>query len=210
MVVRVLVAEDHAFTREGLQHALQASGFVEVCAAVPGGIAAIAQARLHRPDVVLLDFAMPDADGLEVFAEIARWAPATRCIILTGSDSPELLARIVAAGVAGLFTKGCPVEKVLDGILRVARGERVVSVAARGILRAAPSGTQPLLTARERQVLQGIARGRTNGEIAAALALSPKTVDSHRMSLMRKLEVNNAPALVLAAIRSGLIDADSP
>lgn len=210
MAVRVLVAEDHAFTREGLQHALQASGFVEVCATVPGGIAAIAQARLHRPDVVLLDFAMPDADGLEVFAEIARWAPATRCIILTGSDSPELLARIVAAGVAGLFTKGCPVEKVLDGILRVARGERVVSVAARHILRGAPSGAQPLLTARERQVLQGIARGQTNSDIAAALALSPKTIDSHRMSLMRKLEVNNAPALVLAAIRNGLIDVDAP
>ena len=210
MVVRVLVAEDHAFTREGLQHALQASGFVEVCAAVPGGIAAIAQARLHRPDVVLLDFAMPDADGLEVFAEIARWAPATRCIILTGSDSPEVLARIVAAGVAGLFTKGCPVEKVLDGILRVARGERVLSAAAQEILRAAPTARQPILTARERQVLQGIARGLTNGEIAGALALSPKTVDSHRMSLMRKLEVNNAPALVLAAIRSGLIDVDDP
>ncbi len=210
MVVRVLVAEDHAFAREGLQHALQTSGFVEVCATVPGGIAAIAEALLHRPDVVLFDVAMREATGLEVFAEIARWAPATRCIILTDSESPEVLARIVAAGIAGLFTKGCPVEKVLDGILRVARGERVLSDAAQTILRAAPSAAQPAFTARERQVLQGIARGQTNGEIAAALALSPKTIGSHRMSLMRKLEVKNAPALVLAAIRSGLIDVERP
>ncbi len=209
MVIRVLVAADHAFTREGLQHALQASGFVEVCATVSGGVGAIAEARRHRPDVVLLDCAMPDADGLEVLAEIARRAPETRCILLTGSGSPELLARIVAAGVAGLFTTGCPVETVLDGILRVARGERVVSVAAREILRAAPPAAQPAFSARERQVLHGIVRGQTNGEIAAALALSPKTIDSHRMSLMRKLEVNNAAALVLAAIRSGLIDVDS-
>lgn len=209
MVIRVLVAADHAFTREGLQHALQASGFVEVCATVSGATAAIAEARRHRPDVVLLDVAMPDADGLEILAEIAGRAPETRCILLTGSGRPELLARIVAAGVAGLFTKGCPVEQVLDGILRVARGERVVSVAAREILRAAPPAAQPAFSARERQVLHGIVRGQTNGEIAAALALSPKTIDSHRMSLMRKLEVNNAAALVLAAIRSGLIDVDS-
>lgn len=210
MVVRVLVAEDHAFTREGLQLALQASGFITVCAAVSGGIAAIAQARIHQPDVVLLDFAMPDANGLEVFAEIARWAPATRCIILTGTTSPDVLSRIVSAGVAGLFTKGCPIDHVHDGILRVARGERVLSAAVQDVLRAVATGAEPTLTARERQVLQGIARGLTNSEMANGLALSPKTIDSHRMSLMRKLEVNNAPALVLAAIRAGLINPDSP
>ena len=210
MVVRIIVAEDHAFTREGLQHALQASGFIKVCATAPGGIAAIAQARIHQPDVALLDFAMPDASGLEVVSEITRWSPATRCIILTGNTNPEILARIAGAGVAGLFTKGCPVAQVVEGILRAARGERVISAAAQESLDSAGTTGGMALTDRERQVLQRIAHGLTTPDIADALALSPKTIDSHRMSLMRKLEVNNAPALVLAAIRRGLIDADIP
>jgi DNA-binding NarL/FixJ family response regulator len=206
MLVRVLVAEDHAFTREGLQHALQAGGAIEICAIVGDGLAAIAAARLHRPDVALLDFAMPEADGLAVRAEIARWSPATRAVILTGNTAPDLLARIVASGVAGVFTKGCPVETVIDGVLRVARGERVVSEAVTQVLRGAGAAAEQALTARELQVLQGIARGQTNGAIARSLGISPKTVDSHRTALMRKLEAGNAPALVLAAVRSGLIE----
>ncbi len=204
--MRVLIAEDHAFTLEGLQHALQASGFIDVCATASDGISAIARARIHQPDVALLDFAMPDANGLEVVAEIARWSPATRCVILTGTSSPDVLARIVEAGVAGLFTKGCPANEVLDGVLRVARGERVVSLVAQQVLSQAEAAMNLTLTARERQVLESIACGLSNKAIAGILKISHKTVDSHRMSLMRKLGVKSAPALVLAAIRRGLID----
>lgn len=206
MALRVLIAEDHAFTLIGMQHALAARPGIEVCATARGGVAAIAQARLHKPDVALLDFAMPDATGLEVFVEIARWSPDTRCIIVTGNGSPEVLAQIVAAGVGGLFTKGCPIDAVVDGIHRVAQGEQAVSALARRLLAQAVAEGDYLLTARERQILQAIARGMTNAAMAEALGISPKTVDSHRTSLMRKLDANSAPALVLAAIRRGLIE----
>ena len=206
MAVRVLIAEDHAFTLEGMQHALAARPGIEVCAVARGGVAAIAQARLHQPDVALLDFAMPDATGLEVFVEITRWSPGTRCIIVTGNGSPAVLAQIAAAGVDGLFTKACPIDAVVDGIHRVGKGGQVVSPGARRLMAQAVAEGQERLTSRERQVLQGIARGLSNAAMAEALGISPKTVDSHRTSLMRKLDANSAPALVLGAIRRGLID----
>lgn len=206
MGLRVLIADDHAFTLEGMQHAFAARPGIEVCAVARGGISAVALARLHQPDVALLDFAMPDATGLEVFVEITRWSPGTRCIIVTANGNPAVLAQIVAAGVGGLFTKACPVDAVVDGIHRVARGERVVSARARKLLAQADTDGDQRLTARERQILEGITRGMSNAAMAAALGISPKTVDSHRTSVMRKLDANSAPALVLAAIRRGLID----
>ncbi len=206
MTLRVMIAEDHAFTLEGMQHALACRPGIEVCAVARGGVAAIAQSRLHQPDVALLDYAMPDATGLEVFVEINRWSPGTRCIIVTANASPAALAEIVAAGVAGLFTKRCPINAVVDGIHRVARGEHIVSAFASRLLAQAHTGDGKQLTPREMQILQGIARGMTNAAMASALGISPKTVDSHRSSLMRKLDANSAPALVLAGIRHGLID----
>jgi len=206
MNLRVMIADDHAFTLQGMQHAFSARPGLEVCAVAHGGIAAIAQARLHQPDVVLLDFAMPDATGLDVFVEITRWSPGTRCIIVTANGNPAVLAAIVAAGVGGLFTKSCPVDAVVDGVHLVARGKQVVSALARRILEEAETRPEEQPTARERQILEGISRGMTNAAMAAALGISPKTVDSHRSSLMRKLGANSAPALVLAAIRRGLIE----
>lgn len=205
MPVRVMIAEDHAFTLEGMQHSIAARPGMEVCALARSGVAAIAQARLHRPDVALLDFAMPDATGLEVFLEIDRWSQGTRCIIVTGNGNPEVLAQIVSGGVSGLFTKACPIDAVIEGIQQVAQGKRVVSDLAAALLAQAATEDSDHLSGRERQILQGIARGMTNAAMAAALGISPKTVDSHRTSLMRKLEVNSAPALVLAGIRRGLI-----
>lgn len=204
--MRVMIAEDHAFTLEGMQHSIAARPGMEVCALARSGVTAIAQARLHRPDVALLDFAMPDATGLEVFFEIARWSHGTRCIIVTGNGNPEVLAQIVSVGVSGLFTKACPIDAVVDGIHRVAQGERVVSALAVSLLAQANAASADQLTAREQQILQGIARGMSNAAMASTLGISPKTVDSHRTSLMRKLDANSAPALVLAAIRRGLID----
>ena len=205
MPLRVMLAEEHVFTLLGMQHCMDAYPTIEICAVARSGVEAIAQARLHRPDVVLLDFTMPDATGLEIFFEITRWSHATRCIIVTGNGNPEVLAKIVSAGVGGLFTKACPIAAVVDGIHRIAQGEQVVSALAGKLLAQAVTGGNGQLTARELQILQGIARGMTNAAMASTLGISPKTVDSHRTSLMRKLDANSAPALVLAAIRRGHI-----
>lgn len=206
MTITVLIADDHAFTLEGMQHALQEAEGIEVCACADNGVAAIAKARICQPDVALLDFAMADATGLEVFAEIQRWSPATRALVVTGNTRPEVLDQIVKSGISGLCTKGCRTETVVQAIRDVARGERVITDAAQALIRQVLPGPARQLTAREHQVLQAITRGLTNTEIGVSLGISPKTVDSHRMSLMRKLDVNSAPALVLQAIRLGLVD----
>jgi len=206
LVLKALLADDHAFTLEGMQHALELGGRIEVCAVAANGIAAIALARLHRPDVAVLDLVLPDADGVEVFTEISRWSPKTRCAIVTGSTDPAALERVLRAGVPGLFTKACPTDEVRDGLLRLAAGQTVRSRRIAGLVKR--PNDQPendRITPRELQVLQGIAEGMTNAAIAENLAISPKTVESHRASLMRKLDSRSTAALLMQAIRLNLL-----
>lgn len=199
----VLIADDHAFTLDGMQRALSAAG-LKVLEPVAGGLAAIARAKTLQPDVAVLDFAMPDATGLEVTFEIRRWSPGTRCAILTGNTGPGPLARLIAADLDGLFLKSMPPAAVVAGIVRVAAGETVIAEEARRL--AAASAEAPRLSERETEVLYGIAKGRTNAQIAAVLSISPKTVESHRGLLMKKLGVRSTAALLVTAIRLGLVD----
>jgi DNA-binding NarL/FixJ family response regulator len=205
MTLKLLIVDDHAFTLEGMQHALSNAPAMQVCATASGGVLAIAAARLHRPDVAVLDYTMPDASGLEVAGEIRRWSPTTRCMIVTGSTAPLTLAMLVASGIGGVFTKTCPIDEVIAAIPRVARGERVISALVGALLGEGAAHDAPALSDRERQVLDRIARGLTNARIGDELSISPKTVESHRASLMRKLDVNSPAALVVAAIRRGLL-----
>lgn len=202
--VSVVLAEDHAFTLAGMQHALEADGRIVVRAAVPGGVAAIAAARRHQPDVAVLDHALADATGLEVFRELARWVPGTRTVIVTATPSLPVLRGLVQAGVHGLFTKAHPIAAVCDGIVAVAAGRTILPDDLRD--RIGPGPDDPVLSPRETEVLHAIAEGLTNDGIAAKLAISPKTVESHRAALMRKLAVNSTASLLVAAVRGGHVD----
>ncbi|MEM7212642.1 MAG: response regulator transcription factor, partial [Pseudomonadota bacterium] len=127
MPVTVVIADDHDLTVRGMRSALQAHGGFEVVATASNGMDAIVAAKTHKPGVILLDMAMPEATGLEVFAEVRRWSPETRAAIITGSATPGLFAQLEAAGVDGLFLKNAPVSEICAGIVRIAKGERVIS-----------------------------------------------------------------------------------
>ena len=178
-----------------------------VLASVTNGIEAISAIRKHRPDIAMLDYNMPGANGLEVFVEARRWSPETRFVLLTGSMQPETLARMVEAGVQGVMLKDGTEAEIVEVVQQVRDGKLVIGASARRMLDAAQKGIP--LTEREFEVLQAIARGHTNSSAAAALGVSPKTVDSHRTSLMRKLGVHSTASLLLAAVRAGLLDPTS-
>lgn len=203
MTVSVIIADDHELTVTGIRLAIDAMPGFQVVAETGDGLEAIALCKQHRPDIAVLDMAMPGASGLEAFAEIRRWAPDTRVVILTGSTAQGLFTTLDQAAVDGIFVKNGPVDEICSGLRRIARGERVVSARASALIEETIPGQA--LSNRELQVLQGIANGLTNAGIAERLSISPKTVDNHRTSLMRKLGVRSSTALVVRAVRDGLV-----
>lgn len=207
MSTRIVIAEDHQFVSQSLAAALSAIDGATVIATVTNGIEAITAIRKHRPDLAMLDYNMPGANGLEVFVEARRWSPETRFVVLTGSLQPETLAQMVEAGVQGVMLKDGTEAEIVAAVRKVCAGGRVIGASAQRMLDLAQQGIP--LTERELEVLQAIARGHSNISAAAALGVSPKTVDSHRTSLMRKLGVHSTASLLLAAVRAGLLDPSS-
>ena len=203
MPVEVVIADDHELIVQGMKAALESRGDISVVGTAKNGIDAIALCKKLQPDMVLLDMSMPGATGVEVFTEVRRWSPRTRAAMLTGNPSPALFQMLEDAGVDGLFVKNSPIDEICEGILRIAGGERVISDEARAVIDDTERG-EPL-TGRELEVLQAIAEGLTNNGIADKLSISPKTVDNHRTSLMRKLGVRSTASLIVRAVRDGLV-----
>ena len=204
----VLIADDHDVTSRGLAEAVARTQGLTVVGRAADGLEAIALVKRLRPDCAVLDLMMPGANGLQVMIEARRWSPDTRFVVLTGSPAAGAFRELVHAGVEGLLVKNAPAEAICAAIARVAEGERVIAPEAEAILERAARAQS--LTARETEVLHGIAAGLANGGIAERLGVSAKTVDSHRTSLMRKLGVNSTAALLMLAVRDGLIDARQP
>lgn len=203
MPVEVVIADDHELIVQGMKTTLESHGDITVVGTANNGIEAIALCKKLQPDMVLLDMSMPGATGVEVFTEVRRWSPRTRAAMLTGNPSPALFQMLEDAGVDGLFVKNSPIEEICQGILRIAAGERVISDEARAVIDDTERG-EPL-TGRELEILQAIAEGLTNNGIADKLSISPKTVDNHRTSLMRKLGVRSTASLIVRAVRDGLV-----
>jgi DNA-binding NarL/FixJ family response regulator len=216
--IRVLVADDHTVVREGIRHVLEREpGFVVVAEAA-NGAEALAAALAERPDVVLLDITMPGESGLQVAARLRDRLPETRVLILSMHDNAEYVMEAVRSGAHGYLLKDTAGTELRSAVRAVFEGEaffsppvaRRLSDAVRGdAARAerdpAPSGLDAL-TAREREVLAGVAQGRTNKEIAAALGISHRTVETHRESLMRKLGIHTVAGLTRFALEAGVVE----
>lgn len=200
----VVLADDHAFTVSGMQRILDQHGMFEVVGVASNGIEAIARIKAHRPDCAVLDYSMPGATGLEVLFETRRWSPDTRIAVVTGNLAPGLIRELRVAGVDGLFAKTTAPDLICSGLLAVAEGANRMCDTIAGIVEAL--GQAEALTARELEVLQGVSRGLSNPQISEHLGISVKTVDSHRTSLMRKLGVRSTAALLVRAMKDGLID----
>lgn len=204
--IRVLIADDHALLREGLRALLSSMGDIEVVAEVANGREAVRRALEIAPQVVLMDIGMPDMNGVEATALLLARLPGVRVIALSMHGDAEHVQRALQAGAAGYLLKESAAAEVVAAVRAVHAGRRYLSIAVMAHARRRAGTTTPLasLSARERQVLQLVVEGRTSAEIGAALHLSRKTVDTYRSRLMRKLGVDDLPALVKFAIQHGI------
>jgi DNA-binding NarL/FixJ family response regulator len=210
--IKVLVADDHTVVREGIRHVLDGEpGFIIVAEAATAA-EAVRLAEVEKPDVVLLDITMPGESGLQAAVRIRKLVPETRILILSMHDNPEYVLESVRAGAHGYLLKDSAATELRQAIRAVHQGEEYFSAPIAHRLRAAVRGQAgelpgPLdvLTGREREVLVGIALGRTNKEIASELGISHRTVETHRESLMRKLGIKTVAGLTKLALETGLV-----
>jgi DNA-binding NarL/FixJ family response regulator len=211
--IRVLVADDHAIVRTGIRHVLETEPGFTVVAEASNGTEALALALELHPDVVVLDISMPGVSGLQAAAELRRRLPETRLLVLSMHDNTEYVLESLRAGVHGFLLKDSAAAELGTAIRAVVHGEsffsppvaRQLGAVVRGEIGGGRANALTLLTARERQVLIGVAGGRTNKEIAQELGISHRTVESHRESLMRKLEVYTVAGLTKIALEEGLV-----
>lgn len=219
--IRILLVDDHAIVRAGLRLVLQSAEDFEVVGEADTAAAAVATVERDHPDVVLLDINLPDGSGLEVAERVREIAPETRILVLSVHDDLEVVKESVRIGAHGFLRKDTTPADLRAAIRAVHSGDAFFSppVARRltDMLRegmpapAASVALLELLTAREREVLVGIAEGLLNKEIAARLGISVRTVESHRDSLMRKLQLKTVAALTRFALESKLLpDSGTP
>ncbi|MEO0464627.1 MAG: response regulator transcription factor [Pseudomonadota bacterium] len=201
----VVVADDHALIRQASVQIISLIPGTKVVAEATDGLDAITQARKFKPDMLVLDHAMPLAKGIEVVAEVRRWCPDTNIVVMTGLTAQSLLADFMARGVDGLLLKSCDADEIRRCFEVVLAGHQYAADEVRRILK--ESLETQKLSAREGEVLSLVATGATNAEIAERLGISVKTVEKHRASLMRKLGVNSLAELLAFALREGYLDA---
>jgi DNA-binding NarL/FixJ family response regulator len=214
-LIRILIADDHALVRAGIRALAQKIAGIEVVAEAADGRDALALTKLHQPDIVLMDISMPGLNGLEAAARAAKDFPSVRILILSAHADEEHVCQALRAGAAGYLLKDAGTAELEIALRAVARGETYLSpavskhVIADYIRRTGgESGSLELLTPRQREVLQLIAEGHTTKEIARTLHLSDKTVETHRMQLMERLDIHDVAGLVRYAIRVGLVKSD--
>ncbi|TDU88936.1 LuxR family two component transcriptional regulator [Kribbella voronezhensis] len=206
-MIRVLVADDHPVVRDGLRALFDELPDVALVGEAATGREAIRAAVTERPDVVIMDLAMPDVDGFAATAEIGRVAPEVAVLVLTMTDDDRTLSRAVHAGAKGYLLKGATKDEILRAVTAVAAGEAIFGPAvARRLLGqlTAPRDPFPQLTPREREVLDLLATGCSNSVIAGHLGLSLKTVNNLTSSIFTKLHVAGRTEAALLARDQGL------
>lgn len=216
-LITVLIAEDHAIVRQGLCALLNTDGHFKIVGEAKNGREAVELAQSLRPDVILMDIAMPELNGLEATRQILTANPAAKVIILSAHSDDEYVERTTSAGVCGFLEKQTSAEILTKAITEVAKGHKFFSPS---ITKRLPQETSKVrgrdgfvkragirpLTSRESEVLQLVAEGSANKQVAAALGISIKTVEKHRQHLMDKLNIHDTAGLTRYAISAGVIE----
>jgi two-component system response regulator NreC len=209
-MIRILLADDHALVRHGFRMILAAQPDMEVAGEAGNGRDAVELAQKLKPDVVVMDVTMPELNGIEATRRLIELSPRTRVLALSMHKDAVYVREILRAGARGYLLKDSADADLLAAVRAVAKGEGYlspgVSDAVLSDYRRHVTDPLDLLTTREREVLQMIAEGKTNKEIATSLNLSVYTVEAHRGRLMEKLNLHSTGELVRFAVRSGLID----
>jgi len=214
MPIRVMLADDHTLLRQGLRRIIESDTELVVVAEASSGAEAVQLAEQHRPDVVVMDIAMKELNGIEAASQIQKCSPDTAILILSMFSDERYIMRAVKAGARGYLLKDSVEEDLLKAIRSTHAGHSFFSpLIARTLLDGYARGLHShdvedrfeLLTIRERQIYQLLAEGRGNKEIAQNLGLSLHTVETHRVRIMEKMDVHSAAELVLSAVRRGIV-----
>lgn len=213
-MTQILIADDHEVVRRGIRGLLEGHEGWQICGEAGTGREAVAKALELQPDVVILDIAMPEMNGLEAARRIRRVAATSSILVLTVHEVDDLARDLVEAGVRGYLLKSDAGRMLVDAVAalvdkRTFFSSRVQAVTAEGEEYGRRHGRPPgvHLTGREREVLQLLAEGRSNKEVGIALRITTKTAETHRARLMAKLDVHSVAQLVRYAIRNQIVDA---
>ena len=203
--VRVLIADDHTVVRIGLTALLESQPDIEVVGEADNGVAAVREAVRLQPDVVVMDLMMPRMDGVEATAELRRKVPAAKVVILTSYSTADGIAHAIDAGAVGALTKTADDSSLLSAIRIVAGGERFISPRIAQMLQESPP--VPTLTGKQREILESMARGLSNVDIARQLDISPTVVREHITTILEKIGAANRTEAVAIALRKQLLQA---
>jgi DNA-binding NarL/FixJ family response regulator len=216
MSVRIVLVDDHRLVRAGIRALLEKTPQGEVVGEAADGREAFALIEKQRPDIVLIDIAMPGLNGLDAVDRIKKEWPETKVIILSMHANEEYVVRALRSDVSGYLIKDAAVEELEDAIRTVTEGEvyfsrRISKRVIRDYLTNTDEIRGPLeqLSSRQREVLQLIGEGKNTKEIADILQVSVKTIEAHRLQLMQRLDIHDIPGLVKFAIRTGLVSAEA-
>ena len=215
--LRILVADDHDVMREGTRAVIERQPGWELCGLAATGREAVAQAILLQPDIVIMDMTMPELNGLDAAVQIKRRLPGTEILMFTGHETDELIREAFQAGVKSFIFKSEAHTYLVEAIESLSRHKpfftnRVSEILFADILNRSPkgtNGTQPgqRLSAREREIVQLLAEGKTNKEVGDVLGISVRTAETHRASVLRKLSLDSVAGLVRYAVRNKIIEA---
>jgi two-component system, NarL family, response regulator NreC len=208
--IRILLADDHAVVRQGFKMILAAQPDMEIVGEAGNGHEAVELAEKLRPEVVVMDVSMPELNGIEATRRLASSTPHTRVVALSMHKDSVYVREILRAGARGYLLKESPATDLVAAVRAAAAGEAYISPAVSNAVlddyRRHVTNPIDLLTSREREVLQMLAEGKTNKEIAGVLNLSVYTVDAHRGRIMEKLNLHSINELVRFAVRNGMVD----
>jgi len=215
MALRILVVDDHAVVRRGVRSLLESQEGWEVCGEATTGRDAVEQSRLLRPDVVVMDLSLPELNGLDATRQILKNAPGTEVLVLTMHQSEELAREVLQAGARGYLLKSDADENLIKAVDSLRQHKPFLTSAVTefvldGYVRQG-DGTQndlgrDAVTAREREIVQLVAEGRSSKQAAATLGISVKTIEAHRANIMRKLHLRSVSDLVRYAIRNKIVE----
>lgn len=214
---RVIIADDHTVVREGIRQILANEPDMEVVGEAADGLETLDMVRATKPDVVILDIAMPGVSGLEVIGLIKEIVPQCAVVVLTMHSKESMIHHMLDSGALGYVLKASPVMDVIEAVRAARRGEYYLSSKIRAEVVSAylhsrkekpPIKGYDLLSEREQQIFRLVAEGNSTNQIADLLSVSPKTVEKHRTNIMKKLGLKDRLSLIKEAIRIGIVDPD--
>ncbi|WP_322888850.1 MULTISPECIES: response regulator transcription factor [unclassified Yoonia] len=204
-MIKVVIVDDHPMVAEGIQSILESYPDISVVATLNDGQAAVDSVLRLQPDVILLDVNMPGLSGLHAAEMILDLRPQTRVVILSMHDSPEYIRAALSHGARGYILKDVPTEEIRTAIDVVMRGDQYLCTGAKGSLEPRTRDGREPLTGREQTILLALAQGKSNKDVALALDISVRTVETHRNNIKRKLGISSTAGLTRYALENGVL-----